>query len=58
MNKMGGGSIYYAERYKKLITIGRSNLFSIIEYMNKMGGGIYYAERYTNKKGGETFIML
>ena len=60
MNITGGGGgwrIYYAERYQKLITIGRSNLFSSMELMNKMvgegwRGSIYYAQRYINKKEG------
>ena len=39
LKKGVGWSIYYAVGYKKLITIGRSNLCSSIEYMNKMGGG-------------------
>ena len=59
MSKMGEGGIYNAERYTKLITIGRTNLFSNIEYMKKKG--IYYANRYTNKMvwaGGGAFIML
>ena len=41
----GRGTINYATRYKKLITIDRSNLFSGIEYMNKIGGGAFNMQR-------------
>ena len=49
--KKGGGSISYAVRYKKLITIDRSNLFSSIEYMNKMGGGGGWGAAFILERG-------